>query len=105
MEKIVVALSDDVTVGTLRQLARVLGRELRISLAGESAPAPTPRPVPTAPVATAEPAPASATEKDHMVAVLKANRWNILKVSKVLGIARKTLYTRMDRMGIKRPRR
>ena len=104
MEKIEVELSDDMTVGTLRQLARVLGRELRISLAGESAPAPTPRPVPTALVATAKP-PASATEKDDMVAVLKANRWNILKVSKVLGIARKTLYTRMDRMGIKRPRR
>jgi transcriptional regulator of acetoin/glycerol metabolism len=105
LEKIEVELSDDMTVGALRQLARALGRELRISFAGESAPAPTPRPVPTAPEATAEPAPAPASEKGRMVAVLEANRWNILKVSKVLGVSRKTLYTRMDRMGIERPRR
>jgi transcriptional regulator of acetoin/glycerol metabolism len=95
LDKIVIDLSDDVTLGSLRQFATALGRELRISF--EAGPARAAAPAPVA----AAPAPARAS--DRLRAALEANNWNIKGTARALGIARKTLYTRMERLGIERP--
>ncbi len=99
MDKIVIDLSDDVTLGTLRQFAQVLGRELRISFEAGAARAAAPAPV----AAAVTPAAAPARASDRLRAALEANHWNIKGTARALGIARKTLYTRMKRWGIERP--
>jgi DNA-binding NtrC family response regulator len=105
LKKIVVELSDDMTVGALRQIAGALGQELRISFAGESSSALRAPSIPRAPEAPAEQAPVAATDRERVVAALEANRWNILRTSKVLGMARNTLYTRMESWGVRPPKK
>lgn len=40
--------------------------------------------------------------KGQMVRILETNDWNIAKVSRILGVTRRTLYMRMTSFGIKR---
>ncbi len=98
-------LPDKLTLGQLRQVARTLGRELRITFAQEGPPPATSSArALTTPPPTPPPTPATATagDRDGLVALLEANQWNILRVSKMVGVARRTLYLRMKRWGIHR---
>jgi hypothetical protein len=45
---------------------------------------------------------AANTEKDRLVSLLNANQWNILRVAKMIGVTRRTIYLRMQRWGIER---
>jgi hypothetical protein len=50
-------------------------------------------------------APAPAVRQDvkgQMVRILETNDWNIAKVSRILGVTRRTLYMRMNSFGIRR---
>lgn len=40
-------------------------------------------------------------ERDTIVAALEAARWNKVEAAKALGMARRTLYRKMDALGIK----
>jgi transcriptional regulator of acetoin/glycerol metabolism len=42
------------------------------------------------------------SEKERLVAILSANQWNILRVAKLIGVTRRTVYLRMQRWGIER---
>ena len=42
-------------------------------------------------------------EKDHIKKILDNNQWNIAKSSKILGIDRTTLYSKIKRYNIKKP--
>ena len=43
-------------------------------------------------------------EKAHIIKILNENKWNISKSSQILGIDRSTLYNKIKRYGIKRPK-
>jgi hypothetical protein len=76
-----------------------LGRILALPLAAGNGHAPL------AAGMQAAPAVASATantEKDRLVGLLNANQWNILRVAKMIGVTRRTIYLRMQRWGIER---
>ena len=47
-------------------------------------------------------APDLESEKERLVAILSANQWNILRVAKLIGVTRRTVYLRMQRWGIER---
>lgn len=42
-------------------------------------------------------------EREHVLRTLERHGWNITKASEVLGIARKTLYRKLERWGVWRP--
>ncbi|MBV6511362.1 MAG: sigma-54-dependent Fis family transcriptional regulator [Ignavibacteriales bacterium] len=46
----------------------------------------------------------ASVEKKHIMKVLNENRWNISKTSKVLGIDRVTLYNKLNRYHLEKPR-
>jgi hypothetical protein len=71
----------------LPALARVLSLPLSAGRSG--------RPFPGA-------APDLESEKERLVAILSANQWNILRVAKLIGVTRRTVYLRMQRWGIER---
>jgi hypothetical protein len=48
--------------------------------------------------------PAAEILREQMVAALDRNEWNISKVARVLGVARRTVYLRLERYGIPRKR-
>jgi ActR/RegA family two-component response regulator len=48
--------------------------------------------------------PADEILREQMVAALDRNEWNISKVARVLGVARRTVYLRLERYGIPRKR-
>lgn len=56
-------------------------------------------PVPAAVDATAD------TERDLLIAVLRAHQWNITEASRSLGMCRATVYRRMNKLGIVSPNR
>lgn len=43
-------------------------------------------------------------EKEHVIRILGENQWNIAKSAKILGIDRSTLYSKINRYQIQRPR-
>jgi transcriptional regulator with GAF, ATPase, and Fis domain len=48
--------------------------------------------------------PADEILREQMLAALDRNEWNISKVARVLGVARRTVYLRLERYGIQRKR-
>ena len=48
--------------------------------------------------------PADEILREQMLAALDRNEWNISKVARVLGVARRTVYLRLERYGIPRKR-
>jgi len=48
--------------------------------------------------------PADEILREQMLAALDRNEWNISKVARVLGVARRTVYLRLERYGIARKR-
>jgi hypothetical protein len=48
--------------------------------------------------------PADEILREQMIAALDRNEWNISKVARVLGVARRTVYLRLERYGIPRKR-
>lgn len=48
--------------------------------------------------------PADEILREQMVTALDRNEWNISKVARVLGVARRTVYLRLERYGIPRKR-
>ncbi len=51
-----------------------------------------------------ETTPRADIERRQLLALLAANEWNISRVSRVLGVTRKTIYNRIERLGIERIR-
>ncbi len=47
-------------------------------------------------------APDASSDRDRLVAILSSNQWNILRVAKLIGVTRRTVYLRMQRWGIER---
>ncbi len=45
----------------------------------------------------------SDVEKEHILAILAENRWNIMSSAQVLGIDRVTLYNKIKKYGLKKP--
>jgi transcriptional regulator with GAF, ATPase, and Fis domain len=50
------------------------------------------------------PVPADEILREQMLTALDRNEWNISKVARVLGVARRTVYLRLERYGIPRKR-
>ena len=48
--------------------------------------------------------PAGEILREQMLAALDRNEWNISKVARILGVARRTVYLRLERYGIPRKR-
>lgn len=48
--------------------------------------------------------PADEILREQMLAALDRNEWNISKVARILGVARRTVYLRLERYGIPRKR-
>jgi hypothetical protein len=48
--------------------------------------------------------PAEEVEKEHLVRTLDANEWNVSRVARLLGLARRTIYLRLERYNIPRKR-
>jgi transcriptional regulator with GAF, ATPase, and Fis domain len=48
--------------------------------------------------------PGDELNRDHLLAMLDRNEWNIARVARVMGLARRTIYLRMQRYGIARKR-
>lgn len=48
--------------------------------------------------------PADEILREQMLSALDRNEWNISKVARVLGVARRTVYLRLERYGIPRKR-
>ena len=89
--------------GNVRQLENVLTKALL--LAGGEAIEVSDLSLPTIPVGRADVVDRQSFEADEgarILAVLRAERWNVSKVARILGIPRPTLYRKMKRLGIKR---
>jgi transcriptional regulator of acetoin/glycerol metabolism len=99
--KLDVELSDTMTIGNLRRLAHGLGLELSIAFedhdgrSDRSATAVSAHPRVTEPLAPG-------SDRDELIRVLDAHQWNIVRVAKLIGVSRKTLYSRLERWGIER---
>lgn len=48
--------------------------------------------------------PGDELQREQLLAMLDRNEWNISRVARVLGLARRTIYLRMERYGIPRKR-
>ena len=44
-------------------------------------------------------------EKQQLSAILERNNWNVTRTSQAMEVPRRTLYNKMTKHGIKRPRR
>jgi transcriptional regulator with GAF, ATPase, and Fis domain/tetratricopeptide (TPR) repeat protein len=89
--------------GNVRQLENVLTKALL--LAGSDRIEAADLHLPTIPVERSSIVDRSSFEADEgtrILAALRANRWNVSKVVRVLGIPRPSLYRKMKRLGIKR---
>ncbi|MBX7082575.1 MAG: sigma 54-interacting transcriptional regulator [Nannocystaceae bacterium] len=69
------------------------------------APAPAPAPVPTVPSSVAAPVDPDEEERQRIMAALAACGGNQTRAAKVLGIARRTLTSKLGKLGLPRPRK